>query len=535
VAKTWCDLFGALLPNTAAGPQARIAYLERVSASSNSSARKLVVNAAERMLRGHESSFSSVGLQGGAAAEPRGLPQTSEQAWDYWRGGLTLLRKLVDDPETDIAASALSALVQAIHPYLEIEPVRSHLVGLLQTLPQPALTRVRAELMRLEAILQRATDADARRAALEALTAELPPLSTKYEELLALLPCRTWDFGVQGELLRKMTDVVGAAIAEVGLSLVLDLLRTDMQAPFEFGHAIGELAASDEALTKIASLAGPNVPALVGYLTSVRAAGADSIFDDFLDGDNGTELDPEVRLQLTVNGPTSEAGWLRATDLASALPVGTAARVLVGWHTYVDSDRTAGFLRDWLGRIYSQHDYNMAILFTALAVNSQRPWVDGLDELIVDLVGLRRQFPNTYQESWDWSQLAKRQLEHQPLELVKQMVAIMIEGGVYIYGMGDEQTILEEAVTEAGMPAWEFIMSMLAGGAWLLENDVRGWLPRTQLVSALTAWVGDDLARARLAASVIDVGDGDAEPSPLVIHLREHFGGDGQVSSAVGI
>jgi hypothetical protein len=193
----------------------------------------------------------------------------------------------------------------------------------------------------------------------------------------------------------------------------------------------------------------------------------------------------------------------------------------------------AGFLRDWLDRIDNQYDYNMSILFSTMAVDSQPPWVDDLDNLIARLVGLRQRFPNTFQESWDWSQLAKRQLEHQPLKLVQQMVAVMNEGGVYIYGMGDEQTILEQAVTQAGMPAWEFIVATLAEGAWWLENDFRGWLPDTQPANALIDWIGDDLARARLAASVTSVGD--AAPSPLTKYLRTKFGYDGQVSSAVGM
>jgi hypothetical protein len=259
VAKTWRELFGALLPSTAAGPRARMAYLNRISSSSDPIARKLAVAAAERMVRGHETAFSRVDLQGGAAARPRGQPETYGQVWDYWRSGLTLLRGLADDPESDVSVPALSALTQAIRPYLEIEPVRSHLADLIKTLPQPALTRVRAEVVRLEAILRRAPESDPARAALEALNAELPPLSTRYEELLALLPSRTWDFGIQGELLRRMTDVVGAAISEVGLPAVLDLLETDIQASFEFGHAIGDLAPSDETLATIASIAGaPN-------------------------------------------------------------------------------------------------------------------------------------------------------------------------------------------------------------------------------------------------------------------------------------
>src|SRR5258707_5321038 len=48
---TWCALFGALLPSTAAGPQTRVAYLKPVRASPDVKVRRLVVKAAERMLQ----------------------------------------------------------------------------------------------------------------------------------------------------------------------------------------------------------------------------------------------------------------------------------------------------------------------------------------------------------------------------------------------------------------------------------------------------------------------------------------------------
>ncbi|MGO9552326.1 hypothetical protein [Mycobacterium sp.] len=526
---TWCALFGALLPSTAAGPKTRVAYLKRLSSSPDVKVRRLVVEAAGRMLQGRESVFDSAELQGGVAAEPRGRPETFGEVWDYLSEGLTLLRRFVDDPDPDIAASALNGVVGAIHAHLENEAFRAHFFEVLKSLPQPALSRVRAAVMRLEAYFQRVPE-EARRTALELLKSELPPLSTKYEELLALLHSRTWDFGIRGELLGHVTDVTRAVISEVGISAVLDLLDNDIEASFELGHAIGELAPSGETLARVASVAGtPNFPALVGYMASVHEAGTDSIFDDFLDGDTGVELDPEVRLRLTVAGPKSEAGWRRARELAAAFPVGKAARGLIGWHTDVEPGRLAAFLRDWLDRIDNQYDYNGAILFTTLAVDSQPPWIDDLDDLIVQLVGLRRRFPHTFQESWDWSQLAKRQLEHQPLQLVQQMVAVMNEGGVYIYGMGEEQATLEQAVTQAGMPAWEFIMATLADGGRWLQSDFRGWLPNTQPVDALASWVGDDLTRARLAASVTSV-KGDV-PSPFSTYLLERFGSDAQVSA----
>jgi hypothetical protein len=528
--KTWCDLFGALLPSTAAGPQTRVAYLKKVSLSPDVKVRRLVVKAAEQMLRGRESVFASAELFGGVVAEPRGRPETYGEVWDYWREGITLLRRFVDDSDPDIAATALNALIGAIHTHLESGAIRTHFFDVLKSLPQTALSRVRAEVMRLEAFFQRVSGVDDRRTVLELLKAELPPLSTRYDELLALSHARPWDFGIGGELLRRITEVSSVVISEAGAPALLDLLGNDIEASFELGHAIGELIPSDETLIRVASVAGtPNFPALIGYLAGVHKAGTASIFDDFLDGHTGLALDPEVRLRLTVAGPKSEAGWRRAAELAAVLPVGTAARALVGWRSDVESGQLAHFLRDWLDRIDNQNDYNGAVLFTTLAVDSQPPWVDQVDDLIVRLVGLRQRFPNTVQESWDWSQLAKRQLEHQPLELVKQVLALMLEGGVYIFGPGEEHEILENAVTQAGMPAWDLIMATFAEGAGWLQGDFRGWLPNTQPANALVGWVDDDLGRARLAASVATRRD--AEPSPLTTYLLERFGSDDQVSA----
>jgi hypothetical protein len=107
----------------------------------------------------------------------------------------------------------------------------------------------------------------------------------------------------------------------------------------------------------------------------------------------------------------------------------------------------------------------------------QRPgWIDDLDDLVVRLVGLRSRFPETGQQSWDWTQLAKRQLDRQPFELFNSLLSLIDAGALQIFGPSEDQELLEGAFRASGAPGWDLVTSMLEAGSWRIQMNVRGWI-----------------------------------------------------------
>jgi len=141
---TWLNLFGSMLPATAAAPGVRMNYLERVATDSDPAVRKLAAQAADTAIdmRGGTVMISGE-LQGGVVVEPRGTPKTYGELWDYLRSGIKLLQSMVSDTNDAVREVAEKALVDAIHPMLENEAVRDTLFDALTALPDDALRKVR--------------------------------------------------------------------------------------------------------------------------------------------------------------------------------------------------------------------------------------------------------------------------------------------------------------------------------------------------------------------------------------------------------
>jgi hypothetical protein len=525
---TWCSLFGLMLPSTSVPPDTRVAYLTRVSTSTDVRARLLAAKAAASMLVLHETTVVSAELQRGVVVEPRGRPATYGDIWQYHRAAIRLLRQLVDDANEEIAELALDTLVSAIHPFLEYEAVRGDLFEVLKTLPSDGLRRVRTEVTHLQGLFQRVTGVESRQAGLDLLIAELPAPSDP-EELSALVHSRRWDLA-EGELQRRITDAAQAVVAEQGTDPLMALLDDELSASFELGHALAEVAVGDATLSLLTPLAsGRNSPALVGYLWGLVDAGDESAFDNFLDSEVGRRLGPAIRLGITVRGPKSEAGWRRVERLISELPVSVGAGGLFGWHVGIEFQRLIAFVGSWIDRIENQNDYNAATDFVAMALFERPGWINDLDPLIVRLVEQKTQFPETGQQSWDWTQLAKRQLEQQPFELLRTMLTMIDSGALQVFSPSEEQQLLEAALRSSGEVGWHLVTSMLEADSWRVQMNVRGWLPNLFTPDLVTAWIGNNAQRAILVASVADTGG--EEPNPVARYLLEHFGGERQVAS----
>lgn len=542
---TWLNLFGSMLPATAATPAARIGYLERVGTDSDPMVRKLAAQAAAIAIdvRGGTVMVSGE-LQGGVIVEPRGTPQTYGDLWDYVRSGIILLQSMVEDPDSAVREVAEKALVEAIHPMLEHEAIRDTLFDVLATLPDDALRKVRTEIKHLYALFSNVEkpefkagtnsepDVVGRRAGLDILSARLPA-AAPIDELMSLAYARRWEWE-EGELQNSIMRVATSMPRTEAAAAMTQLLSAmePPEASFELGTALHAVAEGDETMVSLAALADRgNIAGLVGYLHASVGGGQADAFDRFLDGPVGCELAATTRLVVTVRGPQSSSGWTRLIGLMKVLPVHVGAPRMFGWHVGVDEPRITAIVDEWLAKIESQPDYNFAVDVLAMMV-FQRPKLSvDVEARITALVELRSKFPDVGQQSWDWVQLARRRLSSDVDALLLNLLQQTDAGSLHIYEGSEEQKLIQEAITAAGTPSLDSVLQIVQTGSWRLQMDFRGWLANVYSASDVIAWVGGDIDRARLVASLTGVTDG--QPSEVVRFLLDKYGTDDEVSSSL--
>jgi hypothetical protein len=543
---TWVSLFGALLPATAARPAIRMAYLERGAVDSSAAVRKIAVSAADHAINAPGGMVMVSGeLQGGVVVEPRGTPTEWPEAWDYVRSAVALLSARADyDPEQDIRDAATKALVDAIHPFLDRETVRDALFDALAALPAEGRRRAWTEVNHLRALFDRVDspefaeatntehDTSARRAGLDILAKRLPAPDA-VEELSVLTDAPRWEWE-DGELQQKIITVAQSIPADQAAASLLALAGSTPppEAAFEIGSALYAVAAGDQTIAKLAALAdGSNLASLTGYLYTSVNAGDTQAFDTFIDGPIGESLTPATRLTLTVRGPTSDRGWRRALKLQEALPVSEGAPRMFGWHTGVESERPFALLKSWIPRIVTQQDYNAAVDVTAMML-FQKPELDAdIEADIAELVNRRAEFGEVGQQAYDWVQLAKRRLATDPKGLLVSLLAQVDAGSMMTFDGSEELKLLQEAIAAAGPGSLGLVLGKIEGGSWRLQMDFRGWLTDAYAATDLIQWVGQDVERARLVASMSGIGD--SGPSEVVQYLLTNFGSDDKLSSAL--
>ena len=273
----------------------------------------------------------SAEVQGGVLIEGRGQPDTWDEVNTYRTTALDFLAALAADVDLGVAAAAVDTLVSTIHPILEHEPLRDHLVGLLIDLNGPALRRARLELENLSDMFGRVEEYSAeaddvnddvdiapRRAGLEAMQRAFPD-PTPDEELWVVSRMHHWDFdGAQFQdrilgITSRLRDPVAA---------IFGLLEAGDQVPaaFDLGKALSRLPIDrTEVEGRLAHLAGEDgASALVGYLWGRIESGAENAYDDYLDEGAGQALPSAVRLALTARGPATDAAIQRANALSLA-------------------------------------------------------------------------------------------------------------------------------------------------------------------------------------------------------------------------
>lgn len=540
---TWVSLFAAMLPATAASPSARITYLQHVAVDRRVEVRRLAAQAAKHALDTQGTVMVSGELQGGVIVEPRGIPRTYADLWNYVRAAISLLRELALDPDASVREAAESALVGAIHPFLEIEPLREALFDALATLSGSSLRRVRTEIKHLYALfanVQRSgflpvaeppLNIEARRAALRLLETRLPRASLG-DELTSLAHAQRWEWDddeLQAEILRVAQALPIGAARELLFGL---LVETELPASYELGAALYAIDPGRSTLAFLASnAASGGIAALVGYLQACNRDGNPAAFDDFLDGELGAELDPATVLSVTVRGPESETGWLRVMRCVELLPVRVSAPRLFGWHVALDQSRIRELLNEWVPRIESQEDYNFTVDVVAMILHRTAPMDPQIEAQVARLTEMRSKYPEVGQEGWDWSQLARRRLAWDPQGLLIDLVNQVDRGSVHVWEGHEERKLLQEALATSGPSSVGDIMGLVEAGSWRALMDFRGWLADEYEIAALADWVGDDVERARLVAEMSSIGE--ALPSDNVRFLLDKFGSDEEVSSSL--
>ncbi len=528
---TWTSLFGVMLPATASLPEERIALLRDVAASTDQRIRRLTAQAAAKALSNYETIMIRAELQGGVIVEPRGRPSTWGEAWEYIEAMMDLLRQLVDDEDPSIRELATKALVSAIHPFLENDRLRDYLAAVVCSLPSEGLRAARTEIEHLQALFSRVIVVDTRPEGLRKFTAVLPE-PAPIDRLRVLAFTRRGDME-DGELLARLREVMGE-LSPAELSAAGDeLLASEVPAAFEFGHVLATLSPSEAWLcTLVGAAAGPNMPALTGYLYGLRDAGDDDIFDSTLDG-LAAGLPAATLLAVTVRGPQSDRAWTRASRLLRELPVRTGAPILVGWHVSLSPDKLGELLALWIDRVDDELDYMALVNFVAMALDSQPPWIAEVDPTVARIVSLRANFPRLGQKSWDWSQLALRQLGHDPSQFLNELLDLIEADSVHAFDGTEEGSLLHAAVTAVGAGAWARVMERIEAGSWRLQMDVRDWLSDSTTPAEVEAWIdaGSELERARLVARTTSAAG--ATPSLVTKFLLERFGTDDAVSGAL--
>ena len=379
--RSWTDLFGTFLPATAVPPDERARYLRDVASSSDRDERLRAAAAAGRVLAIHEMAVITPEVQGGVLVERRGRPATWAEAFTYMEGAIDILAELARGDDSEIADTATSRLVGAIHPFLQVERLRLHLAKAIAGLPEPGLTAARIKIVYLEGLFERGGtvpggDREASRQALESFTTELPT-PTSEQTLAALAGTRRWDLR-DGQLQDRLNDAISAIPAQDRVTHLLALLEREPEAAYEIGHAIAGLVPDDgEARSRLLGLAARGArEALVGYLHALVQGGADDAFDRLLDSDASASLSDLALLRVSVSGPPTAAGWSRVTRLVTRLAPKTVSRGLFGWHTYLSPEQLSVFLAYWLPRIQTQESYEAVVDFVDLAVHNHPGWAD---------------------------------------------------------------------------------------------------------------------------------------------------------------
>ncbi len=527
---TWVDLFGTMLPGTAATPSQRMDYLRQTADDPRPEARKLAIKGAAHALDTYETITVSGELQGGVLVEPRATPRTYGEAGEYRRSAISVLASLLNDVDSETAGAAEDALIKALHPLIGDQFAGEFLAETLSGLTGPALQTLRTEAEHILSLYERRKPEERLVVdRLEALLRRLPA-PTRIEELQVLTHLRRWDLP-DGELQSRIDAAVGSLTSDAERQSALGLLREDLPAAWELGHAFATALGEDEStLATLLAAFDANSSGLVGYLHGLTASGHETAFDDFLDSDSARQLNLRSQLAVAVRGPVTERARARIFAWLHELPVADGAYILFGWQRNLSDDDVEAIIDDWLPRVSSQQDYNALVDWTNLLLHGQDGVPDRLHDRVLSMLMLRRQFPDVSRETWDWCRLANGLVEEHGVELARLVLDLVDSNSLMIHEDRDEAVLVAEGFRRHPQQLWNDLAERFTPKSWRIRMEIGGWLLAVVPVEIIETWVGDDIGRARIVASIAPVGD--EQPTPIARFLLGKFGEDDKVASS---
>jgi hypothetical protein len=359
------------------------------------------------------------------------------------------------------------------------------------------------------------------------------PAASPEEGFDALANASRWDFGYENELQQQLNEAALAIPAVHRTAHILQVVTARPAAAFELGRTLSTVADDDDTILDelIAQAAAGSTEPLAGFLRNRVDKGAPGAFDDLLDSSRCATLDDAARLAVSVCGPRTARGWGRAVRLVGAMPPPDGARGLFGWHAGLTIPQLRQLLRDWMGRLSSQADYNAVVDFIAMAIFRHSPWKASIDPAVAELAGLRTRYPDVGNQESDWTQLARRQLHQQPDDLHDTLLLLLADGGYRPFEDTEEDKLLRETIEKVGSAGWCKTMDCLAASP-RMEAAFRGWLAGAADLDVAIAWAGTDLSRARFLARVATPGEETVDP--VARFLLTSFGNDAEVAAALG-
>ena len=545
---TWLQLFGALLPGTAATPDQRQEYLARVVSDADPMIRKLSVDACAQALSPmHESIAVSGELQAGSLVEARGTPATWGDVAEYRKASLEKVLALATDPDQDVADAASSCLIKSIHGLIGDQLVGDALIDALLALPEGRIPDVRETVTEILALYDRTGVQEDRKSLVERLNRlkeALPPLAP-LGELQQLVTKPGWD--ERGEVLAQQVVEKMRSVnddRQVRDSAYLWLKAGEVGGAWELGYALFAADMYDEgSLSQLVENFETNSPALVGFLAAQVDAGNESAFDDFLDGKMGVGFSEVDRLLVSVRGPATTRASERFRELVQNLPVTQGARGIFGWQRNLSDDDLAWLLRQWIPRISNDTEYVAVLDWFGIASYSRKEWPTDLNEAVFDLLMLRAQFQEVGQERWNWARLTERFLPSRSLEIAGLLLDA-IGSDLVVISADEEPRILAEATKHDPDGVWNMVGDRL-GSEWRIQMGLRGWFTSSVPTETIQTWVGNSLERARLVAAIAGVTPSaptplprfadtyDSDLSAVARFLLTQFGEDEEIRSAL--
>ena len=520
----WKELFGAMLPATAASPEQRTNYLSELLDDENPKTRLMLVHACEAGLSHHESVAVSAELQGGASVEPRGRAKTWGEVREYGKKLIDFLGKLVDDPDEGVSKEAIKALTDQLHPIMFKsiygDDIRAALSKFGQTHSQDMLKKINETRVWVNRV-----DNKEFTAILDEMEKKLPAIEP-FAQLKSLAELTPWDFDEQ-PLRERLDTVLSSVVEDDSLSVVIEWLRDNaVQAAWMVGRAIAETqGTTDKILEELSVVAETNPAVIAGFLNVKVVAGDKAAFDSYVDGALGKEHSNITRIFLTTRGPATAQAKKRAIQLVSDLQPKEAAGRLFSWGRDFNTDELNNLIQHWAAKIEDQEDYNAVIDWLNLWLHS-RDFPDEIDVTVWQLLQLREKFPDVGQQKWDWSELAKRFIGRKSIELTDLLFRMVVKKD-FMLAHSDEGQLITECAKDNPSGVWEIVAPYLEQREWRVLIDLQGWFVHSLPLETITTWIGDSIERARVVASVADPGD--EKPTELGRYLLVKFPDDKKI------